>query len=61
MGTPRRLFVYRSDSRASSIRIFAGYTAILDACEDAWQKLLAETGRITSIADRGWATVGQSF
>ena len=26
-------------------RVFDDYTAILDACQDAWQKLLAETGR----------------
>lgn len=42
-------------------RVFAHYTAILDACQDAWRKLLAETGRITSIAQRDWATIGQQF
>ena len=42
-------------------RVFADYTAILDACQDAWHKLLAETGRITSIAQRQWAIVGQLF
>ena len=42
-------------------RVFANYTAILDACQDAWRKLLAETGRITSIAERDWATISQSF
>jgi transposase len=42
-------------------RVFANYDAILDACQDAWRKLLAETGRITSIAQRDWATVGQQF
>jgi hypothetical protein len=42
-------------------REFADYTAILDACQDAWRKLLAETGRITSIAQREWAIVGQAF
>ena len=30
-------------------RVFADYAAVLDACRDAWRKLLAETGRITSI------------
>ena len=40
-------------------RVFESYTAILDACEDAWRKLLAETGRITSIATRDWAAIGQ--
>jgi putative ABC transport system substrate-binding protein len=35
------------------------YTDILDACQDAWRKLLAEFGRITSIAARDWAIIGQ--
>jgi hypothetical protein len=42
-------------------RVFASYTDILDACQDAWRKLLAETGRITSIAARDWASIGQLF
>jgi putative transposase len=42
-----------------SNRVFDSYTAILDACQDAWRKLLAEIGRITSIAAREWATIGQ--
>jgi transposase len=42
-----------------SNRIFPTYAAILDACQDAWQKLLAETGRIESIATRKWAIIGQ--
>ena len=42
-------------------RVFADYTAILDACQDAWRKLLAETGRITSIAQRDWIIIGQSL
>jgi transposase len=44
-----------------SNRIFETYAAILDACQDAWRKLLAETGRITSIATRKWAIVGQTL
>lgn len=44
-----------------SNRVFQTYTAILDACQDAWRKLLAEAGRIASIATRKWATIGQSF
>jgi hypothetical protein len=44
-----------------SNRVFKDYNAILDACQDAWRKLLAEAGRITSIAQRDWAMVGQSF
>ena len=42
-------------------RVFADYTAILDACQDAWRKLLAEAGRITSIAQRDWVIIGQSL
>ena len=44
-----------------SNRVFESYTAILDACQDAWRKLLDEAGRIASIATRDWATIGQSF
>jgi transposase len=40
-------------------RVFESYAAILDACQDAWRKLLAEAGRITSIAARNWASIGQ--
>ena len=46
---------------ARPISPFADYTAILDACQDAWRKLLAETGRITSIAQRDWSIIGQSL
>jgi transposase len=41
-----------------SNRVFDSYTAILDACQIAWCSLLAETGRITSIATRDWAFIG---
>lgn len=37
-------------------RVFEDYDAILEACSSAWKKLVAETGRITSIASRSWAT-----
>ena len=36
-------------------RIFEDYDAIVDACSSAWKELLAETGRIQSIATRSWA------
>ena len=42
-----------------SNRVFKGYEAIVDAACEAWNKLLAETGRITSIASRRWAVTGQ--
>jgi len=36
-------------------RVFDTYEAIVDACCDAWNKLIAEPERITSIATREWA------
>jgi len=44
-----------------SNRVFDSYTAILDACQDAWRNLLNEAGRITSIATRDWVTKGLSL
>jgi hypothetical protein len=43
-----------------SNRVFETYAAILDACQDAWRRLMSETGRIASIATRKWAIIGQS-
>jgi hypothetical protein len=43
------------------IQSYTSYTAILDACQDAWRKLLSEAGRIASIATRDWANIRQSF
>ena len=42
-----------------SNRIFDGYDAIVDACCKAWNALLAEAGRIKSIATRTWANISQ--
>lgn len=42
-----------------SNRVFPTYTEIVDAAERAWNKLLAETGRITSIATREWVKLCQ--
>jgi transposase len=42
-----------------SSRVFKTYDDIVEACCKAWNKLLAETGRITSIATRQWAYTGQ--
>ncbi len=36
-------------------RIFENYTAIVDACCDAWNSLMDQPERITSIATRAWA------
>jgi hypothetical protein len=40
-----------------SNRVFASYEAIVDACCDAWNWLMAQPECITSIASRPWATV----
>ena len=42
-----------------SNRVFATYNAMVDAACEAWNKLLAEPGRITSIATREWAGIRQ--
>jgi transposase len=38
-------------------RVFESYTAIVDACCDAWNTLTATKGGIRSIATRSWASV----
>ena len=38
-----------------SNRIFESYDEILDHCCDAWNKLIAQPDRITSIGCRQWA------
>jgi hypothetical protein len=43
-----------------SNRIFGDYEAILTAACDAWNSLLADPARITSIATRQWATITRS-
>jgi hypothetical protein len=40
-----------------SNRVFDSYTAIVDACCEAWNALVREPGRIQSIATRPWASV----
>ena len=40
-----------------SNRVFDTYHAIVEACCSAWNSLIAEPGRITSIATRDWAQV----
>jgi transposase len=38
-----------------SHRVFDSYSAILDVCCEAWNKLIAQPERIASIATRDWA------
>ena len=40
-----------------SNRVYDTYDAIVDACCDAWNALVAKPARITSIATRDWAAV----
>jgi transposase len=42
-----------------SNRVFENYDDICTACCLTWNKLLAEAGRIASIATRDWAIIGQ--
>jgi putative transposase len=42
-----------------SNRVFATYDAIVDACCNAWNALMAAPHRIRSIATRSWAQVSQ--
>ena len=37
-------------------RVFDSYTALVDACCNAWNALIATPDRITSIASHDWAT-----
>jgi transposase len=48
-----RLWLYLKDSRLSR-RVFADTAQIIDACFDAWNALLAETGRIHSPCSYPW-------
>jgi hypothetical protein len=40
-----------------SNRVFESYDAIVDACCGAWNALINDPARITSIATRDWAPV----
>ena len=40
-----------------ALRRFLDYTALLDACQDAWRRFIAVPGRIRSLCSYPWATV----
>jgi hypothetical protein len=40
--------------RFLSLRVFTDYRAIVDACCDAWNRLVAEAGRLRSLCDQPW-------
>jgi hypothetical protein len=47
------------DDLDAGAHIFENYEAIVEACCTAWNRLVAEKGRIKSIATREWAVTGQ--
>ena len=48
-----RVWLYLRE-RFLSLRVFADYPAIVDACCDAWRRLVAEPGRLRSLCDQSW-------
>lgn len=50
-----RVWLYLRE-RFLSHRLWPTYADVLDACCDAWNALLAETGRIRSLCSLDWAT-----
>jgi hypothetical protein len=44
-----------------SNRIFADYAAIRGACCNAWNNLIADPKRITTIGNRDWASISQNL
>jgi len=48
-----RLWLYLKDNQLSH-RVFDGPDEIIDACCDAWNTLIAETGRIRSLCSYPW-------
>ena len=52
------IWAYLRGNKLSN-RVFATYDAIVDACCDAWNWLITQPERITSIGARSWACVSQ--
>ena len=48
-----RVWLY-SRERFLSLRVFADYRTIVDACCAAWNRLVAEPGRLCSLCDQPW-------
>jgi hypothetical protein len=40
--------------RFLSLRVFADYRAVVDACCAAWNRLVADPGRLRSLCDQPW-------
>jgi hypothetical protein len=49
-----RVWLYLRE-RFLSLRVFADYRAIVDACCAAWNRLVAEPGRLRSLCDQPWS------
>jgi hypothetical protein len=49
--TPFTLYL---GERFLSLRVFRDYRAIVDACCDAWYRLVADPGRLRSLCDQPW-------
>ena len=54
----KAVWAYLRSNKLSN-RVFASYNAIVDACCDAWNWLIAQPERITTIGTRTWAQVSQ--
>ena len=50
-----RVWLYLRE-RFLSLRVFADYHAIVDACCLAWNRLVADPGRLRSLCDQPWIT-----
>ena len=48
-----RVWLYLRE-RFLSLRAFRDYRAVVDACCDAWNRLVAEPGRLRSLCDQPW-------
>jgi transposase len=48
-----RVWLYLRE-RFLSLRVFEDYQAIIDACCAAWNRLVAEPGRIRSLCHQPW-------
>jgi transposase len=53
------IWQYLRDNYLSRL-VLLDYDAIVEVCDSAWNKLIAETGRIRSIATREWAVFAVS-
>ena len=49
-----RVWLHLRERCFLSLRVFADYRAIVDACCDAWNRLVADPGRLRSLCDQPW-------